>query len=229
MFYCVYEIGGVVNDLWARREPPGAGTRRISPEVRVHMALFVSIRIAVLAFLLATLPVTIGPALIYTGLLGLSLAIYLLHSALAGRRRIYTFLLLKACRNCIPLTILVSRVPSATLAWLCVAFFVVDAPWRVYAYCLARGWMWERIARWRMRCIHVAFLCGVGAVLYLFTGAPHLLAVALYNALLECVSIVHSTRLRNRSTDSGRLPQHSPGDACAAECPAPSKRKEPCR
>jgi phosphoserine phosphatase len=224
MFYSVYEIGGAINDLWVNREQPGVGTRRISPGVRVRMAPFIAVRIAVVAALLAALPATLGGTSIYVGFLCLCVAIYLLHSAAPGRWRIVTFILLKACRDCIPLAILASRVPSATLAWLCAVFFVMDAPWRVYAYCLARGLLWERIAVWRMRCIQVTVLCAVGAAIYVVAGIPHLLAVALYNAVLECLGIVRMARRRSSPVNAGSVARSSLGSAR----PPSGRQEEPC-
>ena len=200
VFYSIYEIGGLVNDLHAEREPPDVGTRRISPGIRIHVGLFVSIRIAVVALLLAWLspaPLTI---LVYAGLLCLCLAVYLLHTSLADHLRVFTVVLLKWCRSCIPPAILLSGAPFATLAWLCTVFFLMDGPWRVYLYCYGRGLIRGRIPVSYTRCVPVTILCGLGVVIYLVTGSPHLAVIGAYYVMLECVRGIIAIRSKNNLT-----------------------------
>jgi phosphoserine phosphatase len=190
MFYSVYEIGGLVNDLSAKREAPGQGTHRISPQVHIHTGLFISIRVAVVGFILALLPVGTYPTLLYGGALCLCLAVYLVHTLILSNLRVFTFILLKFCRNSIPLLILVSYVPFATLAWLCTVFFVLDAPWRVYLYFRRRGFAKAEMPVWHIRCINTALLCALGAVIYLAGGPPYLLAIASYYVAVECLWVI---------------------------------------
>lgn len=187
VFYCVYEIGGLANDLLAWKETSGRGTCRISPGVRIHVPLFLTIRVAAAAMMLAWLPIGVRPLLVYAGLLLLCLGIYLVHSAIAAYGRIVTFSLLKACRSCIPLVVLVSYVPPATLAWLCAIFFLIDAPWRVYMYCRQGGLVQTEVSISRVRCANVLVLWGLGVLLYWIAGLPHLLALASYHVAIECL------------------------------------------
>ncbi len=190
MFYSIYEIGGLVNDLAAHREAPGQNTQRIAPRVHIYTGLFVAIRVAAVGFILALLPIGTYPVLVYAEALCLCLGIYLVHTLLLGNLRVLTFILLKFCRNSIPLLILVSHVTPMTLAWLCAIFFVIDAPWRVYAYLSQRGLVKAEIPVWRVRCMNTAALCGLGAVIYLAGGPFHLLAIASYGVALECLWII---------------------------------------
>ncbi|MEN6427055.1 MAG: haloacid dehalogenase-like hydrolase [Phycisphaerales bacterium] len=197
MFDSIYEIGGLVNDLCARREPPDTRTRRISPQVRIHIGLFVSLRIVLVALLLIGLPVAPLAKPVYAGLLCLCLAGYLLHTASPPHRRVFTFILLKWCRCCVPWAILLFRVPIATLVWLCTIFFLLDGFWRVYVYCRMRGLIRARIPVWHTRCVPAAILCGLGAVVYLVTGFSSLLIIGSYYVLLECLQTLGVARLRD--------------------------------
>lgn len=217
MFYCVYEIGGLVNDLGAKREPPGTSTRRISPKTHIHVGLFVAIRMGVVALLLSWLPLTGFARVIYAGLLGLCLAIYCLHTALPSHLRVFTVVLLKGCRSCIPLAILVSRASSATLAWLCAIFFLLDAPWRVYMYCRWRGLVSGRMPVWQARCVPTTILCGLGGVIFLSTGFPYLLAVASYYVVLDGLwlfRVIVSRRSRKNLDPIGGGRELSPLTRC---------------
>jgi len=190
MFYSVYDIGGLVNDLLAGRETAGKGTHRISPKVRIHTGLFILIRVVLVGLLLSWLSTGIVPALLYAGALGVCTVVYLIHSMVVSNLRVLTFVLLKLCRNVIPLMILAGRIPPMTLVWLCAIFFILDAPWRVYAY----GHKWDLaktdVSVWRFRCITVAVAWVLGAVVYLATGPSHLLLIASYYVALDCLWII---------------------------------------
>jgi phosphoserine phosphatase len=186
LFYATYEIGGLVNDLAAPRETwPKGGTRRLAPGVRPHLALFVALRLVLVGLALTWLSRQGYPALLYLGALGLCLLLSFLHTLILSDARILTFLGLKVCRNAIPLLILAHHVPAATLVHLCAIFFVLDAPWRLYVCCRGRGLLRGTAPVWHVRCVTVALLWGLGAVLYVATGTPHLLALASYYVALE--------------------------------------------
>lgn len=186
-FYCIYEVGGLANDLLAWRETSGRGTSRISPDVRIGVPLFVAIRVAAVATILASLPIGTGPLRVYAGSLLLCLAIYLVHSLLAADWRVATFTLLKLCRSCIPLAVLASYVRPGVLIWLCSIFFLIDAPWRLYMYCRQSGLVRMEVSISRVRCANVLILWGLGAMIYAVAGIPHLLALASYHVVIECL------------------------------------------
>lgn len=186
-FFCVYEIGGLANDLLAWKETSGRGTSRIAPDVRIRVSLFVAIRVAAVGMILASLPIGIVPLLVYAGLLLLCLAIYLAHSLIAAYRRIVTFGLLKACRSCIPLVVLAPFVRPALLIWLCAIFFLIDAPWRLYMYCRQAGLVLTEVSISRVRCANVLILWGLGGLVYSVAGLPHLFALASYHMAIECL------------------------------------------
>ncbi len=195
LFYSTYEIGGLVNDLAVRRETQGSGgTRRIAPGVRVHIGLFVAIRLALTAVALAGLSRQGCPALLYLGALASCLLLSFLHTLILSNGRVLTFLGLKLCRNAIPLLLLAHHVPAATLAGLGAIFFCLDAPARLYAFCRSRGLLRATTPVWRVRRLNVAILWGLGAVLYLMAGTPYLLALASYYAVLEGLWLAHGSR-----------------------------------
>jgi phosphoserine phosphatase len=191
LFYSTYEIGGLVNDLAAHRETPGkGGTRRLAPGVRLHVGLFVAIRFVLVALALTWLSRHGYPALLYLGALVLCLLLSFVHTLILSDVRILTFLGLKLCRNSIPLLILARHVPAATLAWLCAIFFALDVPWRLYVGCCGRGLLRGTTPAWHIRCVTVALLWALGAVLYLAAGTPYLLALASYYVALEGLWLV---------------------------------------
>jgi len=190
MFYCVYEMGGLMNDLLARREAPGRRTRRIAPEVRVDVRLFFAVRIAAVSLILTCLPLGVPLLSIYVGILPLCLGIYLLHSLVGGHWRIPTFILLKLCRNCVPLVILAAYASSGIAIWLCSIFFLIDAPWRVHAYCRQVGLIRTEIPATRVRRANILVLWGLGVLVYVAAGLPHLWVLASYHLALECLGVV---------------------------------------
>jgi phosphoserine phosphatase len=191
VFYSVYEIGGLVNDLAARREARGpSGTNRISSQVHLNVSLFLAVRVVLVGLVLAWLSVRGYPALLYLGALGGCLALFLLHTLILGHGRVLTFFLLKICRNSIPLLILAWRVPPATLAWLCAIFSALDAPWRVYMYGRSRGLVRSALPVGHVRCLNTAVLWGLGAVLYVMNGSSLLLAIASYYVALEGLALL---------------------------------------
>jgi len=212
MFFCVYEIGGLVNDLCAGRESPETRTRRISPDVRIHVGLFLFIRIVAVSLILACLPLAPPAKAVYAGLLGLCLAVYLLHTALVDHRRLFTVILLKWCRSCIPPTILLSLAPWTTVACLGMVFFLMDGPWRVYVYCRGRGMIRGRVPVRRIRAASVTVLSGLGVVIYLVTGSSLLLIIGSYYVLLECVHILVAVRPPNGPSPARPVEIRSTGE-----------------
>jgi len=186
MFYAIYEVGGLVNDLSVKREAPGKGrTSRIAPGVHLSVALFIALRLAFVGLLLASLSLGTYPTLLYAGALAVCLVLFFLHTLILSDLRVFTFLLLKICRSAIPLAILVPRLGIATWAWLSAIFVILDAPVRVYAYCHSRGLVKGTMSVSRLRCMSAAILWGSGAVLYRVEGSPWLLALASYYVALD--------------------------------------------
>jgi phosphoserine phosphatase len=172
MFYGVYETGALFNDLAAGREAPETGrTGRIAPEVHLHVGLFLALRLALVGLGLGLLAITGYPAWLYAGAL-------------------VTFAFLKICRSFIPLLLVTSRVPLPTLLGLGAIFFVLDAPWRIYAYCRSRGLALTGRPVRQVRCANTMVLCALGAVLYHRVGWPHVLVIASYYLVLDCAWLV---------------------------------------
>ncbi len=185
MFYSVYEIGGLVNDLLVKWETSGTGINRISAGVRIHAGPFIAIRAILLGLTLALLPIATHSKWLYATALSACLAIYMVHTLIVGNLRVLTFLLLKLCRNAIPLLILLSRVEPVTVIYLCAVFFLVDAPAKVYAYLHRRALVKGTIPLGRLRLANEIPLCGLGTVLYAVHGSPWLLAIASYHVVLD--------------------------------------------
>jgi HAD superfamily phosphoserine phosphatase-like hydrolase len=186
MFYSVYEIGGLVNDLLAGREEAGERTSRIAPGTTVDARVFTAIRLAFVVCTLMLLRVGARVAVPYAGMLLFCLTVYFIHSVILTHLRVVTFVLLKICRNVIPWIILAGRVPLIDVACLCLIFFLIDAPLRVYWYCYRRGLVKGTISVWRIRPLTELILCGLGAVVYLIEGSPSLVAIASYYLVLDC-------------------------------------------
>jgi HAD superfamily phosphoserine phosphatase-like hydrolase len=187
IFYSVYEIGGLVNDLWARREGLDQATKRIARDVQVNILAFVGFRVILIGLVLTWLPIQADGKLAYLAALGGCLALYLVHSAIPGDRRIVTFALLKICRNSAPLIILVCETHALTVLGLCLAFSALDAPWRLYAYALHRNLVRVRLSVRRVRGLNAMGLFALGGLLYLVGRWPVLLLVASYALALECL------------------------------------------
>jgi hypothetical protein len=191
MFYAIYEIGGLVNDLSVQREASGTGTDRIAPQVRLHTALFVSTRMLLVGLLSALLSFGVYPVWFFLAALAFCLAVYFLHTLVLNRPRILTFLLLKICRISIPLTILAPGLGWGTLIYLCAMFSLVDVPWRMYDYGRRRNLVPATVPTWQIRGANVMLLWVLGALVYALNGSFYLLAIASYYVALECPRMVH--------------------------------------
>ena len=191
MFYAIYEIGGLVNDLSVPREVFGTGTDRIAPQVHIHMGLFVAIRVVLVGLLSALLSLGGYPVWFFLAALAFCLAVYFLHTLVLNRPRILTFLLLKIGRISIPLTILAPGPGWGTLIYLCAMFSLVDVPWRMYDYGRRRNLVQATVPTWQIRCANVMLLWVLGALVYALNGSFYLLAIASYYVVLECPRIVH--------------------------------------
>ncbi len=191
MFYAIYEIGGLVNDLSVRREASGPRIDRIAPQVRIRTALFIAARVALVGLLSALLSLGGHPVWPFLGALAFCLAVYFLHTLILNHLRMLTFLLLKICRISIPLTILAPGLGWGTLIYLCAMFSLVDVPWRMYFYGRRRSLVQATIPTGQIRCASVALLWMLGAVLYALNGSFYLLALASYYLVLEGLRIVH--------------------------------------
>lgn len=123
IFYSVYEIGGLINDLTAYNEKDGQPTLRIKSGLKINSILFVLIR-----FLFVSLILFIyickgyNPTVYALGLL-ICLFIYLLHSIIRNNIRLITFVLLKIFRNLIPLLAFINLVKINTLIIIFLTFF----------------------------------------------------------------------------------------------------------
>jgi len=185
MFYAIYEIGGLVNDLSVKREASGTGTDRIAPQVHIHTSLFVVIRAALVGLLSALLMFGGYPVWFFLGALAFCLAAYFLHTFVLNRQRILTFLLLKICRIGIPLTILAPSLRWGTLIYVGAILSLLDVPWRVYDYGRRRGLVQAMVPTWQVRGANVVLLCVLGALVYALNGSFYLLAIASYYVALE--------------------------------------------
>ncbi len=191
MFYAIYEIGGLVNDLSVKREASGTGTDRIAPQVHIHTGLFVGTRLALVVLLSVLLSLGGYPVWFFLGALVFCLVVYFLHTLVLNRLRILTFLLLKICRISIPLTILVPSLRWGTLIYLGALLSALDVPWRVYDYGRRRNLVPARVPTWQIRCANVVLLGVLGALVYALNGSFYLLAIASYYVVLEFPRIVH--------------------------------------
>jgi HAD superfamily phosphoserine phosphatase-like hydrolase len=192
MFYAVYEIGGLVNDLSVAREAPETGTDRIAPQVHIRLGLFVTLRVALVGLLSALLSLGGYRVLFFLGALAFCLVVYLVHTLILNRWRMPTFILLKICRIFLPLTALASCLPWGTLIYLGAILSLLDVPWRVYDYGRRRGLVQATVPTWQVRGANVALLWLLGALVYALNGSFHLLTVASYYVALEFPRIVHS-------------------------------------
>ena len=190
MFYSIYEIGGLVNDLLAKREASGLGTHRIAPQVSIHVGLFISVRAAFIGLLWLLLSLQSHSMLVYIGALLFCLAVYLIHTLILGHLRVLTFFVLKVCRISVPLMILAPRVPPKTLVILCALVSMLDIPWRMYVYLCSRGLVQGVVPVRHIRCANTAVLLTIGTVLYVTGGWWPLLVVASYYAVLDSAAMI---------------------------------------
>ncbi len=191
MFYAIYEIGGLVNDLSVHREASGPRIDRIAPQVRIRTALFIAARVALVGSLSALLSLGGYPVRFFLGALAFCLVVYFLHTLILNHLRMLTFLLLKICRISIPLTILAPGLGWRTLICLCATFSLVDVPWRMYFYGRRRSLVQATIPTGQIRCASVALLWMLGILVYARNGSFYPLAIASYYVALELPRMFH--------------------------------------
>jgi phosphoserine phosphatase len=138
VFYSIYEIGGLFNDLKANQGIEKHPTKRLSPNVKINILFFITIRF--LFLLLSTLILyfkfygNLKYFICLYGLLIITLLIYIIHSLLKTKGRILSFTILKILRNFIPLLILYYFLPKNLFLFIFILFFLLDAPTRIYHY-----------------------------------------------------------------------------------------------
>ncbi len=191
MFYAIYDIGGLVNDLCVPREAPGTGTDRIAPQVHIRTGLFVFTRAIFVGLLSALLSLGGYSVLLFLGALAFCLAVYFLHTLILNHLRMLTFLLLKMCRISLPLTILAPDLRWGTLIYLGAMFSLVDVPWRMYIYARRQNLVQATVPTWQIRCANAALLWLLGILVYALNGSFYLLAITSYYLVLEVPRIVH--------------------------------------
>jgi len=138
IFYSIYEIGGLFNDLRANHITEEFPDKRLSPNVKINISFFLTIRFLFVLSLTLTLFSKFYGNLKYFicfyGLLTTTLLIYIIHSLLKTKWRILSFTILKLLRNFTPLLIIYYFLPKNLFFFIFILFFLIDAPLRIYYY-----------------------------------------------------------------------------------------------
>jgi HAD superfamily phosphoserine phosphatase-like hydrolase len=134
MFYSVYEIGGLYNDLKSPEEKSGKPTLRIKKGIKINLFVFILIRSLFLLFMLFFFNNKGHNLTGYISGLIICLIIYIIHTIIKNNFRLITFSLLKIFRNLIPLTILINLTNFNIIIHIFLSFFLIDSPRRIYVY-----------------------------------------------------------------------------------------------
>jgi hypothetical protein len=185
VFYSVYEVGGLYNDLLAHKEKDGNGTLRIKSGIKINFALFLFIRIIFAAIILLFLFNLGYCSNIYILCLGLCLVAYIIHSLIKNNLRIVTFFLLKIFRKAVPLLVLVNSVNNNIFINIFLSFFLFDAPSEIYFYFLKRRnkVQLKKVRSFKVKLFLFEFLLAL--IIWIYFSMPIYFIVVVYFLILN--------------------------------------------
>jgi phosphoserine phosphatase len=193
VFYSVYEIGGLYNDLIASKEKNSNNTLRIKNNIKINFILFIFIRIFFIIVILMFLFSVGYCKAIYVLSLSMCLIIYIIHSLIKNNLRIITFLLLKIFRNAVPLLIFINSVDNSILINIFLAFFLVDSPPRIYNYFLKRFNMNQlKINNFKIKLYFLEVLLSL--IIWFYLSIPIYLIVSTYFLTLSIIGYLFKNK-----------------------------------
>jgi phosphoserine phosphatase len=194
IFYSVYEIGGLFNDLKAHKEKNGKPTLRIENGIKINLFLFVLIRVLFVLFVLFFFNYNgYNPTFYIFGLL-ICLIIYVFHTITKNNTRLITFSLLKILRNLIPLLILIDLVNLNILADIFLVFLLIDSPRRIYVYYSKRlNFIKINILESKIKFYSLITLFSV--IIWIYYSNIILLSISLYFLLISIVGYLFREKL----------------------------------
>lgn len=186
IFFGIYEIGGLFNDLNSETMNNKNSTNRISKGVNINFQLFVIIRLIILVIVPLITFILRGIYQEYYVmylLLLLCMFVYMGHTLLPKNIRLITFILLKTFRAIIPALILPT---TAAIIVYALALFLDEGVISIYYYSIRKTYLQNRIRFLENPILRYLMLIIIGVCVYIFTNSEILL---IYYLFLLVVSI----------------------------------------
>ena len=187
MFYSIYEIGGLYNDLYAKNEKGHNPVHRIADDVKINIIAFVGIRILFFAVCIMYLRLLHCSFLPFAAALFICLCVYVIHTKADGHVRIFTYACLRAFRIAIPLIPFYTVIPFFHVF---AAFFMINFPKPVYAYIAKREDMANILRNPLWNVMYYVCAISVGIAAYFMTNCGVYLFVGPYLFLVDSISFL---------------------------------------
>ncbi len=181
-FFTAYEIGGLINDIYALTKSSN-NTLRIRPGTKINTGLFIFIRLVTLDIILLYFSHQGYNAALYFWLMLFCIGMYFLHTIASKPQKIVTFTTLKLCRAFIPLIIFIDLIQVQTL------FFVllINTHLESTYYYLSDKHAFARISLGK-RIYLKGGLVALGVLLYLLTSNSVYFTYPVYFLGIELLS-----------------------------------------
>lgn len=167
VFYSVYEIGGLYNDLHAVKEKSRNTMFRIAEGVKVRMGVFIAVRALFFTAFLIFLRASGHQFFPYAVLMAVCLSVYLVHTLVGGRLRMLTYACLSALRIAIPLVLFYGMIPFFNIF---AAFLIVIFPKKFYVYVARRRGDYNMFNNAASNIFYYSAVILFGTVMYFLTG-----------------------------------------------------------
>ena len=133
LFFSIYEIGGLYNDLNASNEKINNPTNRnrIEDGVKIKLGLFLFLRFIFTITILLILYLLNLKIFWFILTMSICLLVYIIHTYIKNSFRLFSYSILKVLRNLIPLLAIYQFIPLVN-TFFCI--FINDAPYRIYFY-----------------------------------------------------------------------------------------------
>lgn len=166
LFFAIYEIGALDNDLHAFKENKETATLRLPQNIGINMPLFVFLRIGIIAPILFYLFKQGYPVEFYASVMALCMALFFIHSRISNKRRVLTFTGLRVFYVIIPLLLLADYLkvwPAFSV------LFINEAPKKIYQYVLKLRQREDFYNSVKNRFFYYAAMIVIGFLIYFFS------------------------------------------------------------
>jgi len=194
LFFTFYEIGGLINDLYALKvKGKDKTTSRIKKGTKINFKLFLLIRIVVISLTLIYLKIQNYHPLLYISFMSICLLFYFLHTIADKKFKILTFTSLKIFRTLIPLLIFIDFI---NLKEFFVVFFINDAPERIYSH-LSKKYSFNVISTPQRFFIKLGLIL-LGILIYSITKDIIYILLPTYLLIIDCLIYFLKTLLKDK-------------------------------
>lgn len=187
MFYSIYEIGGLYNDLNVKNEKGHNPIYRIKENVRINVLAFIGIRVFLFLAFIIYLCYLRFPCILFAISTFACLCVYVIHTRTMNNFRVFTYACLRTLRIASPLILFYKITPIFPVF---VVFFIVNFPKRLYEYIMKREGGNNIFKDPLYSILYYFSVILIGVMIYLLTSCDAYLFVPGYLFFIDSVSFI---------------------------------------